>query len=352
VRRLAVAPLLAFIALAVGFQPVAGAKARAQTSTTSTATAEPPAGLEVRLTEVPVDRRDDPRARSYIIDHVSPGATITRKIEVTNNSDRPGNVDLYASAAEVRDDNFVPLAGRTQNELSKWMTVDPGQVALSPSKAALATVTIAVPKDATAGERYAVAFAELPPPPDQTATVGVAIRVGIRVYLSVSSGGEPVTDFDVPTFTPTRAADGTPGVDIHACNSGGRAVDLTGDLSLSDGPGGTSAGPIPSASTVTLAPAQCGDVHIALDPKLPAGPWNATVTLRSGEKHKSATARVTFPAPGKVAVPVKTHAVRGTAKGRLAILIALLLLLLALGLLLLLAKRRRDKKEEDESSPA
>ena len=59
-------------------------------------------GLGIRLTQAPVDRRDDPRARSYIVDHVAPGTTITRAIQVDNGTNRQAGIDLYASAAEIR----------------------------------------------------------------------------------------------------------------------------------------------------------------------------------------------------------------------------------------------------------
>src|SRR5439155_21199459 len=118
------------------------------------------------------------------------------------------------------NDEFTPLAGRTQNELTTWSKVDPPSLTLAPGQSGKAEVTIAVPATATAGERYGVVFAELPPPPDQQAAIGVAVRTGIRIYLSVGSGGEPPTSFALQSFTPSRTSSG-PIVAIHACNTGG-----------------------------------------------------------------------------------------------------------------------------------
>lgn len=304
-------------------------------------------GLGIRLTEAPVERRDDPRARRYIVDHIAPGTTIHRGIEVTNGTDRAGTVQLYPDAARIDNDEFVPLAGHSPNELTGWTKVDPASMTLTPGQSAKAEVTITVPSTAAAGERYGVVFAELPPPPDQQAAIGVSIRAGIRIYLSVGPGGEPPTSFALQSFTPSRAK-GAPVVVIHACNTGGRAVDLTGDLRLTDGPGGVSAGPLATDQAVTLAPGQCGDVPIVLDPKLPRGPWKATVTLRSGQTEHSATAGITFPAKEGTGTPVRARSVTGTTWGRGVVVAAVIGLLAVLALLLvLLWRRRRDRGEDD-----
>ena len=64
---------LVFILLAAGtLVPAAGASAQTQPPA-------PPAGsIGIRLLEAPVNRENDPRARIYIVDHVSQGTTIAR----------------------------------------------------------------------------------------------------------------------------------------------------------------------------------------------------------------------------------------------------------------------------------
>lgn len=308
-------------------------------------------GVGVRLLEAPEDRRDDPRARRYIVDHVSPGTTITRSFEVSNGTDRRTTIPLYAVAATLQDDQFVPAGGRETNELTEWMRIAPSEVTLDPDGRATATVTIAVPDDVEEGERYGVVLAELaPPPPAPGQTIAVVSRAGLRVYLSVGTGAEPPTSFRLDSFAPRLDEDGTPVVTVETCNTGGRAVDLTGELQLEEGPGGTSAGPFSTGAATTMAPAECGTVDIALRDGLPRGPWKATVSLRSGRKEQQAEATITFPAEaGTVAAPVeaKPREVTGTTSGRLALLLALLLLLLVFGLLLWLLWRRRKKRESE-----
>ena len=333
----------------------AAAVASAQTAPTTTG---PPAdpGVGVRLLEAPEDRRDDPRALRYIVDHVSPGTTITRSFEVSNGTDRRVTIPLYAVAATLQDDQFVPAGGRETNELTEWMRIAPSEVTLDPNGRATAKVTIAVPDDVDPGERYGVVIAELPPPPPEPGqTIAVVSRAGLRVYLSIGPGAEPPTSFRLDSFAPRLDDDGTPGITVETCNTGGRALDLTGELQLTEGPGGTSAGPFATDGSTTLGPSECGTVEIALRDGLPPGPWKATVTLRSGRRQQQAEATITFPTEaGTAAAPVKAKPkeVTGTTGGRLALLLALLLLLLVLGLLLWLLWRRRKKKKKEEEEEA
>ena len=329
------------------------AAAVASAQTTTVAPAEP--GIGVRLLEAPQDRRDDPRAKRYIVDHLTPGATITRSFEVSNGTDRRATIPLYAVAATLRDDQFVPAGGRETNELTTWMRIVPSELTLDPDGRGRSEVTISVPEDVDPGERYGVVIAELPPPPPEPGqAIAVVSRAGLRVYLSIGPGAEPPTSFRLESFAPRLDEDGTPQVTVQTCNTGGRALDLTGELQLADGPGGTSAGPFSTGVATTMAPSECGTVEIALRDGLPVGPWKATVTLRSGKREQQAEATITFPTEaGTAAAPVaaKPKEVTGTTGGRLALVLALLLLVLVLALLAWLLWRRRRKSTE-EREPA
>ena len=306
-----------------------------------------PPGLGIRLLEAPVDRRDDPRASVYIVDHVNGGETITRRFLVANGTEREQQISLYAAAATIRDGTFLIGAGRATSELTEWMTIEPETLTLPAGETADASVTIEVPDDAPSGEFYAAAVAEIP------ATGGpgisVASRVGVRVYLSVGTGAEPETDFELPAFRPVRQPDGRPAVEIDGCNTGGRAVDLTGDIELTNGPGGIKAGPFPTPNATTLAPEQCHTFAIPLDPELPNGPWDATARLRSGEEERTAQARITFPEEaGERGEKVETREVTGTLPGIIATGISILLLLLLGGWLFWFLFKRRARRKDDE----
>lgn len=307
-------------------------------------------GIGIRLLDASVTRRNDPRAHIYIDDFVHPGATLTRHVEVSDFTDKPVTLQMYAVASSINGTGWQVAANRTANELTSWIKVSPGSVALQPGKSAVVTVQIAVPSSASAGEQYATVVAELPPPPAAPGTtVRVASRVGVRVYLEVGDGGEPASNFTVSTLTATRAPDGTPTVTATVTNTGGRALDLGGTLNLANGPGGLRAGPFDVQIPATLGIGETGNVTVTLDKQTPAGPWLARMALRSGYVEHDVKGTITFPnKPGTSAAPVKAIAVPLTKNRHVLIPIAAgLILLLGIGLALWFMRRRRRDEDDD-----
>ena len=194
----------------------------------------------------------------------------------------------------------------------------------------LATVTIAVPADASPGERYGVVWAELPAAVPPGGGIAAVNRVGVRIYLSVGEGGEPASDFGIASFEARRDAEGSPLVAATVRNTGGRALDLSGDLKLTNGPGGLSAGPFEAKLGTTLGIGQTESVLVILDRAVPAGPWDARIVLRSGITEREATAKITFPAAAaSSSEPVAT---RGPAAGRSRLLPVLVAIAVPIGL--------------------
>ncbi|MDH2390557.1 peptidase [Streptomyces sp. HNM0663] len=280
-------PLLAVSLLVGSVAPVAAEASR---------DASDDVGVGIRLVDAPVSRRDDERAHRYIIDHVEPGRQIRRRIAVTNLSDTRQRVRLYAAAAAVHQEGFTFAPGRTGNELTKWVTLEPGELVLAPDETAKAWTEITVARDATGGEHYAVLWAEISPKHDPSQQVRNVARAGVRIYLSVGPGGEPRSDFRIENLTGSRAADGVPVVTARVKNTGGRALDLTGKLTLSDGPGGLSAGPV-NVKAGTLGPGRSTLAKTTLDPRLPDGVWTARLTLTSGLVKRQTSGRITIGAP-------------------------------------------------------
>ena len=161
-------------------------------------------------------------------------------------------------------------------------------------------MTIQVPPEASRGERYAVVWASVASKPRPSANVNQIHRTGIRVYLDIGLGGEPPSDFTIGKLTPTRDRRGEPSVAIQVANTGERALDMTGEATLSDGPAGTRAGPFEVVQGTTLAPAQSGTVIVRFPRDLPNGPWRIDVALSSGQVKRSGSGRITFPDPGGV----------------------------------------------------
>ncbi len=295
-------------------------------------------GIGVRLLDTPTATADDPRARLYIVDHLAPGTVIERRIEVTNTTAAPAAVRMYAAGASIDDDTFVGDPDDSPNELSTWNTVRPGTLDIEAGAHATATVTITVPSDAAAGERYAVVWAEVRSGAAPIGGVEQVNRVGIRQYLSVGPGGPPAADFTIDSLTASRSADGAPLVLATVHNTGGRALDMAGELELTEGPGGLHAGPFPASLGSSLAIGDSGQVVIPLDEQVPDGPWDATIILSSGLLERSAQATLTFPLAGSAnPVPV------APSDGRWPFLAGtgLFLVLLCIGLLWALGRRRR-----------
>lgn len=263
----------------------------------STATVGAPDSIGIRLTEVDAASAGDPRARLYIIDRVAPGTTLTRTIEISNISNLAHKVGVYASGASIVKGAFIGDDGAIQNELSSWVSLSRQTLLLAPHGASKISVSVKVPKNASESERYGVVWAEV----RSTATSGLISvnRVGIRVYLSVGAGSAPPSSFEIRSLAGTRDANGTPIVEAVVSNTGGRALDLSGQLSLTDGPGELSAGPFTATLGTTLAIGASDIVRVNLSKAITSGPWHATLTLHSGLITSTGEATISFPSHGK-----------------------------------------------------
>jgi hypothetical protein len=267
-----------------------------------------PGSISIRLAEGPSNRQDDPRARIYVVDHLHQGDRIERKVEVGNGTDQPVAIELYAAAASLKEGQFQFGDGRASNDLTKWTSISPSTLTIPARGTATATITVAVPGDALDGERYAVVWAQ---PPASGGTVPVVNRVGVRMYVSVGEGAEPTTDFRIDNLVAARDDDGNPVVRTTVTNTGGRAIDLSGELELTDGPGSLKAGPFPVQLGTTLAPGESAPATVKLDKDLPDGPWQATVRVTAGDVEHEAKATITFPSEaGTSAEPVVAESVK------------------------------------------
>ncbi|WP_326642429.1 hypothetical protein OG884_04495 [Streptosporangium sp. NBC_01755] len=290
--------LAALSSSAAGASPVTTSPVTTGLVTTGPVAADPHGTIGIRLLEAPVSHRNDPRALSYIVDHLHPGTTIQRKLEVSNTSRRAQHISLYPASADIVRNAFSAPPGQVQNELASWMSLDRPSIDVAPGAKEIAQVTIKVPPAASRGERYGVVWAESMAESDDANPVRVINRVGIRVYLDVGSGGEPPSDFRIENLTPKRAPDGSPQLEVLIRNTGKRTLDMSGTLSLSDGPSGLQAGPFPADLGVTLLPGSAAPVSVTLDKQVPDGPWKVRLTLMSGMVKRMVTATVTFPATG------------------------------------------------------
>lgn len=333
--------LIALLAVAGVIAPATGALGQTSANT------QPSIGI--RLLQAPVALENDPRAKVYIIDHVGPGTTLSRQIAVSSTGDSPVQVQLYGGPAVINGGSFNAQPIGQTNDLSTWIKVMPETVVIPPHGEVTATVTIAVPQNATSGERYGVVWAQ---PPTRTGSGGISVvnRVGIRVYLSVGSGPAPPIDFTINSLTAARNSSGVPYVTASVHNTGGRALDLSGTLVLNNGPGGTRAGPFPAKLGTTLGIGQTETVTVPLDRNIPTGPWAAVITLNSDQVTRQASATISFPTTaGEMSAPVRAVAVHHRSAGFVLTTVIAVIVLVALALLVFLIWRKKRQDEGDEA---
>jgi hypothetical protein len=335
-RRLSTLALLAILTAA----PVGAAHA-AQTPTPA-----PAAGIAIGLVDVPAAAQNDPRARSYIVDHMNPGASIERRIRVQNNTAQKQSVHLYSGAAHLADNAFTAEDQGASNALTSWTSVATPDLDMAPGEEKSVPVKIAVPGDAPEGEQYAVVWAQVQSPKTAGSAAIQVSRVGIREYIAVGPGNGQASDFKVESLTTGRSTDGKPQVTAKVTNTGGRAIDLNGTLSLSHGPAGMSAGPFPIVQGTTLAAGASADVAVVLDGKLPSGAWDAVMTVKSGSLSHEASASITIPEAAGVTT---TTAAQDNGPQMLLIAAGAVLILIT-GVCVFIALKLRARKKSGRRS--
>jgi hypothetical protein len=318
-RLIALRPAAVAVLVGMVVVPVSAARATPTPGSPNTA-----GGIGVRLVDVP-DARAGPLARSYIEGRLAPGTSIHRRVEVSNTTRSTAIVAVYPAAASLHRGRFAFAAGRSQNELSSWTSVGRAVLRLAPGTTGSETVTVRVPKEASAGQRYAVVWAAISAKPSSAGGMTLVNRVGIRMYLSIGAGGAPPSSFAIGSLTVRRSTTGAPIVSANVRNDGQRTLDISGTLTLSRGPGDLRAGPFSARPYTALVPGTATSVTVVLDRRLPRGPWRVRIHLRSGSVQRVAVATMTFPPDARVTHP----ATRRPAPARshwLAIFVVVLLL--------------------------
>jgi hypothetical protein len=286
-----------------------------------------PQRFGIRLVDVPVDEANNPRALRYIIDYLPTGTVIHRRILILNQEAHTAHFTVYPDAARISNGSFTGDSGATRSELTGWISVQHRTLTLRPHASVMDMVTIKIPPGATRGEHYGVIWAQQAAYVRASSGIGVneVDRAGVRIYLAVGQGGAPPTSFAISSITGHRSAHGWPSMVAHVENTGGRAVDLSGTVSLSGGPGNTNAGPFAEQKIITLAPGQSGNMTFAPPKSLPNGPWQAKVTLVSGLTETTTTRTVVFSEAARAGLSMVSWL--SMALGVLAVAVAVALIL-------------------------
>jgi hypothetical protein len=288
----------------------------------------------IRLVALPGASPYGPLGSSYVVDRLSPGASLSRSVEIDNHTRSIVDVSVYPASASIVRGGFAFAAGHAGNELSSWTSVSDHLLRLASGTETIDTLLIRVPMTASSGEHYAVLWAEVSAHP---AAGGVTLvnRVGIRIYLSVGPGGGPQSSFTIGPLTAGRSTSGEPLVLAKVHNLGQGTIEISGNLALSDGPDGLRAGPFATPHGTIITPSVSEQLIVQLDSDLPRGPWRADLSLTSGDLQHSAVATITFPPSGTAKPP------GAIGFSTLILVVIVLLVLLAITALGLLVSRRR-----------
>jgi hypothetical protein len=293
-------------------------------------------GIGIRLLPEPGGSADNSLASSYVVDRLAPGTSVTRSLTIDNDTKAIASVSVYAAAASIDRGNFTFASGHSANALSHWTSVSRGLMRLGPGTEASDALTIKVPADASSGDKEAVVWAQVSASPPSAGGVELVNRVGIRMYLSIGPGGAPASNFTVSSLRAERSVTGQPMVVATVHNSGQSTLDISGNLTLSKGPGGLGAGPFAVRLGAILAPGVSEAATAPLNTELPRGPWDADLRLTSGPIHRSSVATITFPSTFGAATPPTE-----TGFPAMVLIVVVLFLLLAITALALLGSRRR-----------
>jgi hypothetical protein len=251
--------------------------------------------IGIRLLAEPSVPSTNPLARSYVVDQLAPGAILTRTVEIDNTTSSTADISIYPAGASLVRGNFAFAPADSQDELSSWTSVSSDVLRLAPGTEAPDTLTIKVPSNASSGERYAVLWAQVSSSPKATGGVQLVNRVGVRMYVSIGPGGAPPSNFAIGLLTAERSTTGARLVVTTVENTGQSTLDISGNVRLSEGPGGLSAGPFAATLGTVLGPHASELVTARINNALPRGPWRADLSLSSGRIDRSAMATITFP---------------------------------------------------------
>ncbi|PTR25614.1 hypothetical protein C8K36_10644 [Rhodococcus sp. OK519] len=264
-------------------------------ASTTVVHAVPTGGVGVQLAD-PSRDPSFPAWETEIGGTVAPGTVVTRHVRVTNTGSTTQTVDVYAGAASMRRGVFTDQGPGSTNRLTSWTSLDKSKVTLPGLGNADVKVTVRIPADAPTGDRSAVIWA-------QPATAGgggvvSTSRVGVRMNFRVGPGAGTTADFAIDGLTAERDSDGQAVIVADIRNTGGWAVEVGGEVTLSDGPGGRTLGPVWADETI-VAVGVAGKVRFRVpnSAELPAGPWTAHVSLGSGPVERQHSTSVTFPTP-------------------------------------------------------
>ncbi|MFY1636465.1 WxL protein peptidoglycan domain-containing protein [Solwaraspora sp. WMMB335] len=286
---------------------------------------------------------DGPDGRPAFEYKLDPGATLTDYVAITNHSDQPITLDVYASDAFTTEQGGFDLlaADAEPVDVGSWVTFETRTVVVPSTSRLDIPFTIAVPDNATPGDHPGGIVASLAATGTDAQGNQVAVdhRVGARIYLRVTGELAPTLDVADLTMRYDRSwhpARGGPVIATFTVRNTGN-VRLTGQAELSvAGPFGlarrsTVGDPLPE-----ILPGDSFRTSVRIDDVLPLVRLRATLTVVPA----AVTGETLDPAPATVTRHESMWAMPWPQ------LLVLLLVAAAIGLSIIARRRRRRRSAQ------
>ncbi|MDG4772880.1 DUF916 domain-containing protein [Solwaraspora sp. WMMD792] len=158
----------------------------------------PPVAAQSLTWGVAPSSPDGPNGRPAFEYKLDPGATLTDYVAITNHSDQPITLDVYASDAFTTDQggfDLLPATGEPV-DVGSWVTFESRTFTVPSTSRLDVPFTIAVPDNATPGDHPGGIVASLAATGTDAEGNQVAVdhRVGSRIYLRVTGELQPGLD--------------------------------------------------------------------------------------------------------------------------------------------------------------
>lgn len=224
-----------------------------------------------------------PETESYFVLAMEPGATIRRRIRVTNVGTAAGTLELYAVDATTGRTSGTVYKNRTarRRDVGRWIRLSKSTLKLGPGRSKIVSFSITVPAHATPGDHVGGIVAD-----NQTLTEhhGGALRIKIK-HLTIDAvvvrvAGATTAGLRVGRITAT-GGNGFQYLNIALANTGTVMIKPAGTLLVRSGGKTILSRPL---QLDTLIPRTSIDYPVSLPRALRPGDYDAAVSFRYGNR--------------------------------------------------------------------
>jgi len=186
-----------------------------------------------------------------IVLELAPDGQATRQLEISNTSDKPAEINVFA-ADWVQDENGAvdavdPRTAKAADSATGWITVNPQRFVLNKGEKKVVVVSFALPKTASEmplKEYRSMIFTETTETKEQTASSGREVRIrmvgriGTKVFVR-NPAGQARLDCEVTNVKET-SREGERGLEIQVANHGNEHIQSDGSqVAFRDNTGAT-----------------------------------------------------------------------------------------------------------------